>query len=61
MLIPCILIPVASSNSASYSFARGLVDQRMKPDAEAGQDMIQAHIKNGLTYKELIPEVFQML
>ena len=39
------------------SFARKLVDQRFEPDAEPGNDMMQAHIRNGLTRKELMAEV----
>jgi len=47
--------------TSSRSFARSLVDKRMEPDAKPGYDIVQAHIHNGVTYQELIPEVFQQL
>ncbi|KAH8895795.1 cytochrome P450 [Thozetella sp. PMI_491] len=40
------------------SFAAAMVDKRLKPDAEPGNDMMQSHIRNGLTRKELMAEVF---
>ncbi|KEY69824.1 hypothetical protein S7711_08608 [Stachybotrys chartarum IBT 7711] len=39
-------------------FARRLVDKRLEPGAEPGTDMMQAHIRSGLTRKELMAEVF---
>ncbi|KAH7316774.1 cytochrome P450 [Stachybotrys elegans] len=39
-------------------FAMNLVDKRLAPGAEPGDDMMQAHIRQGLTHKELAAEVF---
>jgi hypothetical protein len=40
------------------SFANGLVDARLEPDAKLGRDMMQSLIRNGMTRNELIQEVF---
>lgn len=42
-------------------FAKKLVDERLKPDAKGGDDMMQSHIRNGLNRKELMAEVFLSL
>ncbi|KAK3934715.1 cytochrome P450, partial [Diplogelasinospora grovesii] len=39
-------------------FATSLVNKRLAPGAEPGKDMMEAHIRNGLTRKELLAEVF---
>lgn len=43
------------------SFAKKLVDERLKPDAKPGNDMMQSHMRNGLSRKELMAEVFLTL
>ncbi|KAK3312504.1 cytochrome P450 [Apodospora peruviana] len=35
-----------------------IVDKRLKPDAEQGNDMLASHIRSGLNRKELLAEVF---
>ena len=54
--------PYLASGGASVltdlcRFASALVDRRLASDAEPGKDMIQAHIRNGLTRAELKAEV----
>lgn len=38
-----------------------IVDKRLKPDAEQGNDMLALHIRSGLTRNELLAEVFVIM
>ncbi len=38
-------------------YAKTVVDERLKPDAAGGRDMMTMHIRAGLTRSELLAEV----
>lgn len=49
---------MTDTNNGHDSFARKLVDKQLEPGAAPGNSMLHAHIRSGLTRKELMAEVF---